>query len=120
LALAAAQASQSLMERSGNRSIAGMVVAALVINVISAITVLPAVLAGLYASRLPLALGLAFAADVGVVVGYVALVVALGRGRLNWEVFVQVPVLAGSFFVTLTAPMLIARRLGYRLLWGRG
>ena len=64
MALAAAQASQSLTARSGDRSIAGLVVAALVIMVISAITVLPAVLAGLHARRLPLALGLAFAADV--------------------------------------------------------
>jgi hypothetical protein len=59
MALAAAQASQSLTARSGDRSIAGLAVAALVIMVISAITVLPAVLAGLYARRLPLALGLA-------------------------------------------------------------
>ena len=89
MALAAAQASQSLTARSGDRSIAGLVVAALVIMVISATTVLPAVLAGLHARRLPLALGLAFAADAAVVVGYVALVVALGGGRLHWEVFVE-------------------------------
>jgi hypothetical protein len=68
----------------------------------------------------PLALGLAFAVDAAVVAGYVAVVMALGRGRLNWEVFVGVPVLTGSFFVSLTAPMLIARRIGYRLLCGRG
>ncbi len=120
MALAAAQASQSLAARSGDRSIAGLVVAALVIMVISALAVLPAVLACLRARRLPLALGLAFAVDAAIVLGYVALVVALGRGRMHWEVFVQVPVLAGGFFVSLTAPMLIARRLGYRLLWGRG
>jgi hypothetical protein len=120
MALAAAQVSQSLAARSGDRSIAGLVVAALVIMVISALAVLPAVLACLRARRLPLALGLAFAVDAAIVLGYVALVVALGRGRMHWEVFVQVPVLAGGFFVSLTAPMLIARRLGYRLLWGRG
>jgi hypothetical protein len=124
MALAAAQASQSLMEGSDDRSITGLVVAALVTTVISATTVLPAVLAGLHARRLLLANGLAFAADVGVVVGYVAVVVALGRGRLDREVlvevFVQVPVLAGGFFVALTVPLLIARRIGYRLLWGRG
>lgn len=122
IALTAVRASQSLTASSGNRSIAGLVVAALVVMVISAIIVLPAVLAGLYARRLPLALGLAFAADTAVVVGYVALVVAFGRapGPLNWEVFVGVPAVAGGYFVALTVPMLIARRLGYRLLWGRG
>jgi hypothetical protein len=118
MALAAVRASQSLTAPSGDRSIAGLVVAALVIMVISAITVLPAVLAGLHARRLPLALGLAFAVDAAVVAGYVAVVVALGR--MNPGVFVQVPVLGGSFFLALTAPLLIARRLGYRLLWGRG
>jgi hypothetical protein len=120
MVLAAAQASQTLMAGAGDRSIAGLVVAALVIMVISATTALPAVVAGLHARRLPLALRLAFAAHVGVVAGYVALIVALGRGRMHWEVYVQIPVLAGGVFVTLTAPMLIARRLGYRLLWGRG
>jgi hypothetical protein len=124
MALSAVRASQSLTAPSGNHNIAGLVVAALVVMVITAITVLPAVLAGLHARRVPLALGLVFAVDVTVVVGYVALRVALWGGRLDWDVFVQVlvqvPVLAGSFFVALTAPLLIARRLGYRLLWGRG
>ena len=88
------------------------------ITVISAITVLPAVLAGLYARRLLTALGLALAADAAVVLGFVALI--LQSGRSDWEVAIAMPALAGGFFVTQTASLLIARRIGYRLLWGRG
>mgnify|MGYP001076587510 CR=1 FL=1 len=120
MALAAARLSQSIGSSSGNDSIVWLVVAALVIMVISGITVLPAILAGLYARRLPLALGLALAPDAAIVVVYVALAVTLGGGRFEWELFIVMPVFAGGYFVTLTAPMLIARRLGYRLLWGRG
>lgn len=119
-ALAAARISQSISASPGNDGIVVLAVAALVIMVISAITVLPAVLAGLYARRLPLAHALAFAADVAVVVGYVALFVALGGERLEWEIVIFMAGVAGGFFATLTVPMLIARRLGYRLLWGRG
>jgi hypothetical protein len=119
LALTAARMSKSMTAWRGD-DITGLVVGALVIVAVSAATVLPAVLAGLRARRLPLALGLAFAADVGVVAVYLALRVILGGGWLEWEVFVVVPVLVAGFFVTLTAPLLIARRLGYRLLWGRG
>ena len=120
MALAAARLSQSIGSSSGNDGIVWLVVAALVIMVISGITVLPAILAGLYARRLPLALGLALAPDAAIVVVYVALAVTLGGGRFEWELFIAMPALAGGFFVTLTAPMLIARRIGYRLLWGRG
>lgn len=119
-ALAAARLSRSIDSPRGNGSIGVLVVGALVIVVVSAATVLPAVLAGLRARRLPLTLGLAFAADVGVVAVYLSLRVILGGGWVEWEVFVVVPVLVAGFFVTLTAPLLIARRLGYRLLWGRG
>ena len=120
MALAAARLSQSIGSSSGNDGIVWLVVAALVIMVISGITVLPAILAGLYARRLPLALGLAFAPDAAIVVVYVTLAVTLGGGRIEWELFIVMPILAGGYFVTLTAPMLIARRIGYRLLWGRG
>jgi len=119
-ALAAARLSRSIGSSRGDGSIGGLVVGALVIVAVSAATVLPAVLAGLRARRLLLALALAFAADVGVVAVYVTLAIILGSGRLEWEVFVVVPVLVAGFFVTLTAPLLIARRIGYRLLWGRG
>jgi hypothetical protein len=120
MALAAARISQSISASPGNDGIVVLAVAALVIMVISAITVLPAVLAGLHARRLSLALGLAFTPDAAVVVGCATLILILGGGRLEWELFVFTAVLAGGFFVTLTVPLLIARRLGYRLLWGRG
>jgi len=124
LAMAAAASALAAARMStawrGDDSIAGLVIGALVIVAVSAATVLPAVLAGLRARRLLLALALAFAADVGVVAVYLALRVILGGRRLEWEVFVVVPVLVAGFFVALTAPLLIARRIGYRLLWGRG
>ena len=120
MALAAARFAQSIGTSSRNENIGGLTVAALVIMVMSAITVLPALLAALYARRLPLALGLAFAGDAAVVVVYVAVLLILGGGRLHWEMLVVMFVLAGGFFVTLITPMLIARRFGYRLLCGRG
>jgi len=60
------------------------------------------------------------AEDVAVVTVYIALGIILGGGRLDWELFVAVPVLVAGFFMSLTAPLLIARRIGYRLLWRRG
>jgi cell division protein FtsW (lipid II flippase) len=67
-----------------------------------------------------MALALALAADAAVIVVYVALMVIIGGARLNWEVFVVMPILAAVYFASLTGPMLIARRLGYRLLCGFG
>ncbi len=116
-ALAAARVSQSISSSREDESIVVLAVAALVIAVASATTTVPAVLACLRARRLPLALGLTFAAEVAV---YVALAIILGGGRLDWQLIKAALVFAGGYFVTLTAPMLIARRLGYRLLWGRG
>lgn len=119
-ALAAADASQSRGPSRGDESTVELAIAALIITAISAATVLPAVLACLRARRLPLALGLAFALDAALVAGYVALGVFLGHGQFDRELLTVFSVLVGSYFVTLTAPLLIARRLGYRLLWGRG
>jgi hypothetical protein len=116
-ALAAARVSQSTSSSRENEGIVALAAAALVIAVVSATTTVPAVLVCLRARRLPLALGLIFAADVAV---YVALAIILGGGSLDWQLIKATLVFAGGYFVTLTAPMLIARRLGYRLLWGRG
>jgi hypothetical protein len=120
MALAAVRISQSINDSSGNDTIVGLTIAALVVMVVSAITILPVVLATLYARRLLMALALALAADAAVIVVYVALMVIIGGARLNWEVFVVMPILAAVYFASLTGPMLIARRLGYRLLCGFG
>lgn len=96
-ALAAARLSRSIGSSRGNGSIGWLVVGALVIVAVSTATVLPAVLAGLRARRLPLALAFAFAADVGVVAVYVPLGVILGGGPLEWEVIVVVPVTVHGF-----------------------
>jgi hypothetical protein len=118
MALAAARVAQSLGSSSGDDSIVGLGIAALVTVVISAIAVLPAVPAVLYARRLPMALGAAFAADAVVALGYVVLIAILQGGRFDRDSLITMPVLIGGFFVTLTVPMLIARGLGYRLLCG--
>jgi hypothetical protein len=120
MSLAAVRISQSINDSSGNDTIVGLTIAALVVMVISAITILPVVLATLYARRLLMALALALAGDAAVIVVYVALMVIIGGARLGWEVFVGMPILAAVYFASLTGPMLIARRLGYRLLCGFG
>jgi len=120
LALAAARLSRSIGSSRGDGSIGGLVVGALVIVAVSAATVLPAVLAGLRARRLFLAIGLAFAPGAAIVVGYVALGIMRGDVRLDGDVFIAILALTGGFSGALIVPMLIARRLGYRLLWGRG
>jgi len=119
MALAAAQLSQTISVPSGNGSIVPLVVAAIVIMVLSAISVLPAVLAVLRSRRLLLAMGFVFSVYVAIAGSYAALIVLLSEAPLDWEMFVGMPALAVGFFVELTLPLLIARRFGYRLLWGR-
>lgn len=119
MALAAAQYALSINSPSGDGSIVGLVIAAVIVMVISTITLLPAVLASLHARRLLLALGLVFGVDIAVVVVYVTIMVVLTGAPLDSEVFVGFPMLAAGFFLSLTVPLLIARMLGYRLLWGR-
>jgi len=119
-ALAAARCSGWVSTPSGDVSIVGLVVAALIIVMVSAVIVLPAVLAALYARRLPMALGLAFAVDAAILVVCMAVVRVIRGAPLDTETFAVALLLAGGFFVSLTAPMLIARRQGYRLVRGRG
>jgi len=118
-ALAAAQISQSISAPSGNGSIVGLAVVALIVMAASGIIVLPLVVATLRARRMLMALGLVLSVDIAIVIGYVALMVILADVPVNWETFVVIPTIIGSFFVSLTAPMLIARKFGYRLQWGR-
>lgn len=119
MSLAAAQAARSISEPSGNRSIVGLTVAALIVIVISAITVLPPVLAALRARRLLMALGVVLLAEVAIIEGSATLMMILTDEPVGWETFVATIGIAVGFSVILTTPMLIARKLGYRLLWGR-
>lgn len=116
IALGAARVSQSLLGRSGSSNMVGLVFSALVIVVISAMTVLPAVLACLRARRLPRALGLALVAIAAVPAGFVFLGVNLFGQRVPWQIVFPLSALAGFYFVYLTAPLLLARRRGCRLL----
>ncbi|MBC8868870.1 MAG: hypothetical protein H8E44_05605 [Planctomycetes bacterium] len=118
MALTAAQISQSIGASSGNNNIVGIAVAALIIMVTSGILVLPVVVATLHARRLLMALALVFSVDVAIVVACVTLMVILTDTPANWETYVAIPTITGGFFVNFTTPMLIARKLGYRLQWG--
>jgi hypothetical protein len=117
MALVAAQLSRAISAPSGNRSIVGLTVAALVVMAISAIAVLPPVLATLRARRLLIALGLVLSVNVAIIVGCVGLMVVFANVPMDWMMFVAMPTFTAGFFVSLTAPILIARKLGYRLLW---
>lgn len=118
VALAAAQVSQAIGGSPNDGSIVGLAVAAIIIIVISAMSSVPAVLASLRARRYPVALGLVFFVDLAIVAAYVAVMVIIAGAPLDWEGCVAVSALAVGFFVNRTLPMLIARKLGYRLLWG--
>jgi len=119
LALGAMRLTQSLPGRSSNSNLTGGVVAAFVIMVVSAITVLPAILACLRARRLLRALALAFTATATVPAAFVGLGMLIGVQAVSWREYVVGLGLAGVYFVCLTAPLLIARRKGCRLLCRR-
>jgi hypothetical protein len=57
--------------------------------------------------------------EVAIIVGSMTLIMILTNEPVDWETFVAILAVAVGFFVILAVPMLIARKLGYRLLWGR-
>ena len=119
MALTAVQISQSIDASSSDGSIVAVAVAALVVMAISAITVLPSVLATLRSRRLLLAMSVVLSVDIAVVLCYmVILAVFFDAPVLSWETYVGTPIISVGFFVASISPMLIARKLGYRLLWG--
>lgn len=116
MALTAAQISQSF---NGDGNIVGMTIAALVVLAISAITVLPTVLATLRSRRLLLAMSVVLSLDIAVVLCYMAILALFFDAPVTtWETYVGTPIITVGYFVISTSPMLIARKLGYRLLWG--
>jgi hypothetical protein len=85
---------------------------------VSLISTLPAVVATLRASRPAIGTAVIFLYAVVAAVISISIISYFTRQRLRtWEVFTFVLVLT-SFAAGLTIPLLIARRLSYRLLWG--
>ncbi len=94
-------------------------ITALVVILFSATTTLPSVVATLRSRRWPLSLMVVFLANVAVFAAYIIF------GRLaigDWPPLnylkISVWMIAG-FFVCLNGVLLVARWLGYRLVWGR-
>jgi len=85
---------------------------------ISLFTTLPVVVATLRARQIWLALPVTLALDVMIPIVFMAIITAIG-GPQPPQVYVYMACMVGGFFVSLTGVMLVARRLGYSLFWGR-
>lgn len=88
---------------------------------LSLFTTLPAVVATLRARRMSLALPTLLVFDVAIAIGAIAIfAVATPEGRsMRWREYVYLATMAGAYFAWLTGVMLVVRRLGLRLFWGR-
>lgn len=115
-ALAAERFSRSIDEPPDNMII---VFVAFIVMVASAIIVFPAVVATLRARRVLMSVGFVLAVNTAIVMGCAALMAVLSDAGVNWESLIAMPAIHGGVFVGLAAPMMIARKLGYRLQWGR-
>ena len=99
--------------------------AVLVIMLISAVIVLPTVLPALYSRRWKMTLGITVAVVSAITVGVVTLspvrvfeIVTFG-GRIRWDQLLYAIIFAETPLLALSAPLVMARRLGYRLRFGR-
>lgn len=118
LALAGVRLAASQTHASPSEQLVGFSFGALIAAAISLITTLPATVVALRARRPWRSLGALFASNVIVVLGAIA-VVSLIAGR--WpplDADIAYLCLLLSFYVCLAGPLLLARRLGYRLVWG--
>jgi len=120
MALAAVLAAERLAQ-SINEPFDKMIIVfvASIIMVASATIVLPAVVATLRARRLLMSVGLVLAVNTAIAIGCAALMVILAGAPADWETLIAMPAIHGGVFAGLAVPMLIARKLGYRLQWGR-
>jgi hypothetical protein len=118
LALAAARAADSISTSPDSDAMADLAQTSVLLIMLSAAAVLPMVQVGLHERRVLLDGAFALA-GVGIVAAFVALGAISGGSRPVW----QFSVVFSSFGVTYSAavftPLLIARRLGYRLLCSR-
>ncbi|NQT16124.1 MAG: hypothetical protein HQ582_25430 [Planctomycetes bacterium] len=100
-------------------SLVGLAIAALVAAGVSLFTTLPAVAATLCAHRLWLTLSAILLLDVAVFAIFLVITSVVAKEWPRAEEYVGFASMAVGFFVGLTGVMLVARRLGYRLVWGR-
>jgi hypothetical protein len=97
-----------------------LVFSALITMLISAVSVLPVAVAALHARRKFLALTIVLGTNSLVVATYIAIVSLIVRREPDLdEVAPEALALVLSFTVCLAFPLLILRRLGYGLTWGR-
>ena len=117
LALTAARFATPSEVRS-QREFLTLIVAALAAAAASLVTVLPAVVATLRARRPWFALLILLLAY-GAVLLAVFVVICVSRGQtLPFRESWGMAWMAAGFFLSLTGPLLVARGLGYRLVWG--
>lgn len=121
LALALSAAKLAVPDRvfSETEFLFPLAIVALVAAGISLFTTLPVVVATLRARQIWLALPVTLALDVMILVVFMATGTAIARRPPPWQAYVGMACMVGGFFVSLTGVMLVARRLGYRLVWGR-
>ena len=118
LALSAAKLAVPESVSSETEFLFPLAIVALVAAGISLFTTLPVVVATLRAREIWLALPVTLALDVMILIVFMAIITAI-EGPPPWQAYVGAAYVLGGFFVSLTAVMLVARRLGYRLVWGR-
>ncbi len=119
LALARVALWQSREALLGQDSMVALACAVLVIMLISTIVVLPTVLAALYSRRWKMTLGITVAVVSAIIVGVVTLSPVRVGGRIWWDQVLVAIVFPESFLLALSAPLVMARQLGYRLRFGR-
>lgn len=86
---------------------------------VSLLTTLPAVTVALRARRVGAAVPAILLLDLAVLFGLVAAISMVFRDWPPWPIFLSMGSVAISFFAFLTVPLLLLRRLGYRLYWDR-
>lgn len=105
-------------ELQGEQPMIRILFLAPVTAILSLLTTLPIVVVTLRARWLGSSLPILLAVDAAMVLGVLVLVSAM-QGGMAGELAVIIGSTAAGFFGTLTGVMVIVRRLGYRVYWGR-
>ncbi|NQU20404.1 MAG: hypothetical protein HQ567_03910 [Candidatus Nealsonbacteria bacterium] len=119
VALSAAQLGISRGDSPADVALLPLVIGAGVAAGISLIVTLPGVVATLRARRRWLALPVTLLLYMIVVFGFIAIITAIEGRSPPREAYYGMAGVGGSCFACLVGVMLMARGLGYRLLWGR-
>lgn len=117
-AISAARMGLKLDGASPSSALVELVLFALVVAGLSSLTVLPALAATLRAWRVPRAL-LTILAFYVIVALALAVLRVLERGTTSLQQSAEDLTVLAGLFVCLTGPLLLLRRLGYRLYWRR-